>query len=93
MKKMYKLVDYWKEESDNPVHIPYDDENGLDMKILHEAVNEFFENSSETFGKTDQDIAYVEELKGDAENGFTVIVCVDPELDGLIEEIYLKEIV
>ena len=85
MKKPYKLVDEWGEEGD--ILIPYDDENGLDKEKLEEAVIDFFVDSAET------GMSELESWSGDAEKGFTVVVCVDPELDGLIEEVYLKEII
>lgn len=88
MKKYYKIENEFEPDSNNLPYepIPYDSETGLDMEKLKEAVTIYFEDSAET------GISEVEKITGDAENGFVIIVCVDPDVDGLIEELKLLEI-
>lgn len=88
MKKNYKIDNELENGSNYLFYdpIPYDSETGLDMEKLKEAVTVYFEDSAET------GISEVEKVTGDAEKGFVIIVCVDPELDGLIEELKLIEI-
>ena len=83
MKKNYKIDGDF--DFDENV-IPYDDENGLAWEKLQEAVTAYFEDSAET------GISELESWCDDPEKGFVVTVCVDPELDGLIEELKLIEI-
>jgi hypothetical protein len=84
MKKLYKIDGDGTGCCD--VIIPWTDQVGLHQEKLKEAVTVYFEDSFET-GEVD-----VEQVLGDAANGFVVIACVDPDLDGLIEELKLVEI-